>query len=195
MKMKTPSQSFFTWRSCLPTHVLFDERVYQYFPRTIVWSLLVQSKNGYHGVCIQLLKGTIRCITTTTGHKPVELPYVIYACFFQHNFCEINKSLYKKTEQLQPFHTTKTLFNFSLLCFLSLSSRRALISAVFFCLSAFKLEDEYRLSGNRSHCSLVGIALEFANSVFAVPSVEGELWVEIIDDSSPMKSLAWKQRK
>ena len=65
----------------------------------------------------------------------------------------------------------------------------------FFCLFAFKLEDEYRLSGNRSQCSLVGIALEFSNSVFAVPSVEGEPWVEIIDDSSPMKTLAWKQRK
>ena len=90
---------------------------------------------------------------------------------------------------------TKILFNSSLLCFLSLSSRRALISAVFFCLFAFKLEDEYRLSGNRSQCSLVGIALEFSNSVFAVPSVEGEPWVEIIDDSSPMKTLAWKQRK
>ena len=48
----------------------------------------MQSKNGYHGVCVWPLKGTIRCITTTAGHKPAELPYVIYACFVQHNFCD-----------------------------------------------------------------------------------------------------------
>ena len=54
--------SLFTWRPYLPTHVLFDERLYQYCPRTTVWYLLVQSKNGYHGVCVWPLKGTIRYI-------------------------------------------------------------------------------------------------------------------------------------
>ena len=57
--MKTPSQSFYL--EILP-HVLFEERLYQYCPRTTVWYLLVQSKNGYHGVCVWPLKGTIRYI-------------------------------------------------------------------------------------------------------------------------------------
>ena len=38
--------------------------------------------------------------------------------------------------------------------------------------------------GNRLQCSLVGIASEFANSAFAVPSVEGELKVEILEFKS-----------
>ena len=62
-------------------------------------------------------------------------------------------------------------------------------------INTLKLEDEYGLSRNRSQCSLVGIASEFTKSVFAVPSVEGELWAEILDNSRPMKTLAWKQRK
>ena len=33
-----------------------------YCPKTTVWYLLVQSKNGYHGVCVWPLKGTIRYI-------------------------------------------------------------------------------------------------------------------------------------
>ena len=43
----------------------------------------------------------------------------------------------------------KDSLQFSLLCFLSLTSRRALISAVFFCLSAFKLDDTDYLGTDR----------------------------------------------
>ena len=114
---------------------------------------------------------------------------------FSINFCEISKESVLEDRIAAAIAYDKDSLQFSLLCFLSLSSRRALISVVFFCLSTLKLEDEYGLSGNRSQCSLVGIASEFANSVFAVPSVEGELWEEILDNSSPMKTLAWKQSK
>ena len=84
--MESLSQSFDL--VIYPFDALLKEGVYQWrinATGTIFWNKFVWSTNGVR-VCFRLTEFGILCRAMNINF--CDLPYVIYACFVLHNFCE-----------------------------------------------------------------------------------------------------------